>query len=144
MNGTDFQLDELSEDCRTVLNIYAVREHAQKKAAVENPGWLDRIEDVDGIAPTSLTSIHGMLIARGLLRFQITGRSVGLQYQISPAGKDMLSRVSAASDQDDTVADAIESEFATNSFSSATVPGENADNNATEVQEQHPPRRGAA
>jgi hypothetical protein len=40
--------------------------------------------------------VHGMLIARGMLKFEITGRNVGLQYQISNLGRDALSRQSLA------------------------------------------------
>ena len=60
----------------------------------EYAGWLDRIQDVPGIEKFSLTSIHGFLIAQGLIRFEFTGRSVGLQYQLSTQGRESIARES--------------------------------------------------
>lgn len=99
MNGTDFQLDQLSDECLQVLGSYAVREIASKKANPESNGWLDRLADVPGVDATAMTTIHGILIAEGMLKFEITGRSVGLQYQVSPAGKEALNRHQRAQQQ---------------------------------------------
>ena len=85
-HSADFQ-----QNCLTVLECYAVRDAAARTASVEYTGWLDRIVDIPGLAPTALTSIHGFLIAQGLIRFEFTGRSVGLQYQISSLGRDSVS-----------------------------------------------------
>lgn len=82
------------QNCLTVLECYAVRDAAAKSAAQEYSGWLDRIVDVPGLEPAVLSAIHGYLIAQGLLRFEFTGRSVGLQYQISSLGRDSISRQS--------------------------------------------------
>lgn len=60
----------------------------------EYAGWLDRIQDVPGIEKVALTSIHGFLIAQGLIRFEFTGRSVGLQYQLSTQGRESIARES--------------------------------------------------
>ncbi len=78
--------------CLAVLSCYAVRDAAAKTASAEHSGWLDRIVDFPGLEPSSLTSIHGFLIAQGLIRFEFAGRSVGLQYQLSPIGRDSVSR----------------------------------------------------
>ena len=78
--------------CLAVLSCYAVRDAAAKTASAEHSGWLDRIVELPGLEPSSLTSIHGFLIAQGLIRFEFTGRSVGLQYQLSPIGRDSVSR----------------------------------------------------
>ena len=88
------QSSEFEKNCLTVLNCYAVRDAAAKAATSEYAGWLDRIQDVPGIEKLSLTSIHGFLIAQGLIRFEFTGRSVGLQYQLSTQGRESLIRES--------------------------------------------------
>ncbi len=85
---------EFEKNCLTVLNCYAVRDAAAKASAEAYVGWLDRIQDVAGIEKSSLTSIHGFLIAQGLIRFEFTGRSVGLQYQLSTQGRESLARES--------------------------------------------------
>lgn len=79
-------------DCLTVLHCYAVRDAASKAAAQEYSGWLDRIQIVPGVETSLLTTIHGFLIAQGLIRFEFTGRSVGLQYQLSTQGRESISR----------------------------------------------------
>jgi hypothetical protein len=88
------QSAEFEKDCLTVLNCYAIRDAAAKAMTGENSGWLDRIQDVPGIEKFSLTSIHGFLIAQGLIRFEFTGRSVGLQYQLSSQGRESIARES--------------------------------------------------
>ena len=85
---------EFEDNCLAILDCYAVRDAAAKSAVAEYSGWLDRIQDAPGIEPTSLTAIHGFLIAQGLIRFEFTGRSVGLQYQLSPQGRESITRKS--------------------------------------------------
>ena len=86
------QSSEFEKNCLTVLNCYAVRDAAAKATAEQYAGWLDRILEVPGIERLSLTSIHGFLIAQGLIRFEFTGRSVGLQYQLSTQGRESIAR----------------------------------------------------
>lgn len=85
---------EFEEHCLAVLDCYAVRDATAKSSAKEYSGWLDRIQNVPGIESTSLTAIHGFLIAQGLIKFEFTGRSVGLQYQLSTQGRESISRKS--------------------------------------------------
>ena len=94
MTESASQPSEFEKNCLTVLNCYAVRDAAAKASADEYAGWLDRIQDVPGIEKLSLTSIHGFLIAQGLIRFEFTGRSVGLQYQLSTLGRESIARES--------------------------------------------------
>ncbi len=94
MSDSAAQSAAFQQNCLTVLECYAVRDAAAKSATHEYSGWLDRILDVPGLEPAALTSIHGFLIAQGLIRFEFTGRSVGLQYQISSLGRDSISRKS--------------------------------------------------
>lgn len=95
MTATDLQFEPLSDDCLKVLSSYAVREVAVKAGDAETAGWLDRVDDVPGVDAGRLTMIHGCLIAQGMLKFEITGRSVGLQYQVSTAGREALARVAS-------------------------------------------------
>lgn len=94
MNDSSTKQSEFEQNCLTVLNCYAVRDAAAKAASKEYAGWLDRIQDVQDIEKTTLTSIHGFLIAQGLIRFEFNGRSVGLQYQLSTQGREAMSRES--------------------------------------------------
>lgn len=94
MSTAQTQLDTFHQNCLTVLECYAVREVAAKASNAEYAGWLDRILEVPGLEPSSLTSIHGFLIAQGLIKFEFTGRSVGLQYQLSNLGKECIARKS--------------------------------------------------
>jgi hypothetical protein len=94
MNDSTAKQSEFEQNCLAVLNCYAVRDAAAKAATKEYAGWLDRIQDVQGIERTALTSIHGFLIAQGLIRFEFNGRSVGLQYQLSTQGREAMARES--------------------------------------------------
>ena len=94
MTEHDPQTGGFEEDCLAVLNCYAVRDAASKAATRDYAGWLDRIQNVPGVETSSLTSIHGFLIAQGLIRFEFTGRSVGLQYQLSTQGRESIVRES--------------------------------------------------
>ena len=71
-----------------------MRDVAAKATNTDYAGWLDRILEVPGLESSSLTSIHGFLIAQGLIKFEFTGRSVGLQYQLSNLGKECVARKS--------------------------------------------------
>jgi len=92
MNATDTHPAAFDQNCLTVLECYAVRDAAAKASNAEHNGWLDRLLDVPGVESSSLTSIHGFLIAQGLIKFEFTGRSVGLQYQLSSLGRESIAR----------------------------------------------------
>lgn len=49
-----------------------------------------RVDHVEGVDPTRLSRIHGKLIALGLLQFRLVDRHVGLQYEITPRGWELL------------------------------------------------------
>jgi hypothetical protein len=87
-------LKAMTNPVLTVLECYAVRDVAAKATNTDYAGWLDRILEVPGLESSSLTSIHGFLIAQGLIKFEFTGRSVGLQYQLSNLGKECVARKS--------------------------------------------------
>ncbi len=88
----DYVAEELSAapGWRHVLEAYAslTAAPAVKPAASETPeglGWASRLRRLDGIEPEQLSSLHGKLIALGLLSFEVSGKS-GVQYQLSPLG----------------------------------------------------------
>lgn len=92
MTTSSFQLDVIREANLQLVKAYSVKSTAQK-ATVENfDGWLERIDELDGLEKTDLVRAHGELIALGYLKFEIAGSSVGLRYKISPAGKQALDR----------------------------------------------------
>lgn len=90
----------LEIQCLEVLGCYAVCETVTKAQDSEFSGWVDRISNAPNIDPAQLSGIHGQLIARGLLRFEFSGRARGLQYQLSPQGREALGRGSLISDDD--------------------------------------------
>ena len=94
MSTTEAQPSTFDQNCLTVLECYSIRDAAAKSANSEYAGWLDRLLEVPGLEPASLTSIHGFLIAQGLIKFEFTGRSVGLQYQLSSLGRESVARKS--------------------------------------------------
>lgn len=91
MIQTEFSTESLDAGSRQVLETYAVRELASQPGSDASSGWLDRVCAVPGLDAPALASAHGLLIAEGLLKFEITGRSAGLQYQLSQRGREILS-----------------------------------------------------
>jgi hypothetical protein len=92
MRGTDGQTVAFEEQCLAVLGSYLRFEAEMKATDPEFNGWLDRVLAVPGVDSSTLTRVHGYLIAEGLIRFEFGGRSKGLQYQLSPPGRDAISR----------------------------------------------------
>lgn len=75
-------------------------------------GWFVRISHCEGIEDERMPRIHGKLIALGLLDFQMTDRSEGLHYQVTPLGRQGLLRShtpegSAADQASETAAVAV-------------------------------------
>lgn len=73
-----------------VLAAYRAEQTVRKQTDPEHDGWIDRLTRISGLETEQLSSIHGRLIAFGLLKFQLTSRTTGVQYQISPAGVKSL------------------------------------------------------
>lgn len=63
-------------------------------------GWIPRLRAVDGISEGRLGPLHGKLIALGLLKFQLTGRTSGILYRLSPEGRAELKRPTESLSQD--------------------------------------------
>jgi hypothetical protein len=96
----DYVVEELSATpgWRRVLEAYAsasltaapaAAPSSDAPAASEGLGWVSRVARLDGIEPERLSSVHGKLIALGLLSFEVSGKT-GMQYQLSPLGHRTL------------------------------------------------------
>lgn len=64
--------------------------------ADDDAGWIPRLRELPGIAAERLSPLHGQLIAHGLLRFNLLGRTAGVGYRLTPEGRDVLARVGHA------------------------------------------------
>ncbi len=87
----DFVAQDLarSEDWRRVLEAYNVPLQPQKQPESPEEQWLPRVARLESVESTQLSRLHGTLIALGFLKFEITGKT-GLQYQLTPAGRQTL------------------------------------------------------
>ncbi len=63
-------------------------------------GWVPRLRNVAGIAEDRLGPLHGKLIALGLLKFQLTGRTSGILYRVSPDGRADLQKSAGVTEAD--------------------------------------------
>lgn len=54
--------------------------------------WVDRIAELEFVGLDRLSELHGKLIAAGFLNFQIRNRHSGIEYRITNAGKQFLTR----------------------------------------------------
>jgi len=95
MSHSPFQLDTLNQQNLLVMQAYVAQATLQKATTEEFDGWLDRIDQLEEMTPEELTQQHGQLIAMGFLKFEISGRSVGLRYQVSTKGKHAIERAVA-------------------------------------------------
>jgi hypothetical protein len=64
---------------------------AETSEAESDTGWIPRLRELPGIAAERLALLHGQLIAHGLLRFNLLGRTAGVGYRVTPEGRQMLS-----------------------------------------------------
>ncbi len=65
---------------------------SDESIAESSIGWIPRLRAVEGISEGRLGPLHGKLIALGLLKFQLTGRTTGILYRLSPEGRAELKR----------------------------------------------------
>ena len=90
----DIALEELADvpHWKHLLSSYREQQLAEKAADPEHEGWIPRIRTLSDIGGEQLSQLHGKLIAVGLLKFELGGRSSGMSYQLSSLGVRMLSR----------------------------------------------------
>lgn len=101
MTTSRFQLDVLHESHLQLVKAYTLKSTTQKATVETFDGWLERIDQLEGLEKEDLVRAHGELIARGFLKFEIAGSSIGLRYKVSPAGKQALERSVAGTDDSD-------------------------------------------
>lgn len=88
---------------RATLQLYHDLQQRSREASPDSDGWVARQTDVPGVDPSVLSSIHGKLIAFGMLKFDVGGRDVGVQYQLTTQGRQALvgELVAVADDSDE-------------------------------------------
>lgn len=91
MNHADWNQLRENESWRAVLAAYAAEQTVLKVTQPEHDGWVSRLKSVTDVSPEDLAHIHGRLMAYGFLKFQLAGRTEGLQYQVSSFGREALS-----------------------------------------------------
>lgn len=52
--------------------------------------WAPRVTEIEGVAGDRISAIHGKLIALGMLKFEISSRTDGMQYQLTTLGRQAL------------------------------------------------------
>lgn len=52
--------------------------------------WVPRVRELPDTSAEDLSAFHGKLIALGLLKFEIASRVDGVQYQVTPLGRQAL------------------------------------------------------
>ena len=62
----------------------------QQKITSEKLEWSPRMVEVEGLAADQLSTIHGKLIALGMLKFEIGSRADGVQYQLTTLGRQAV------------------------------------------------------
>lgn len=94
---TSSTMDELdiiqlraNPDWRIVLQGYFDLQQQLREQSPDADGWIPRLTELPGIDPALLSSIHGKLIAFGMLKFDVGGRDVGVQYQLTHQGRRAL------------------------------------------------------
>lgn len=84
MINHELELFDANPEWGLVLQNY---QQAQQK---NETGWVPRTIGVEGVAVDRLSAIHGKLIALGMLKFDLAGRTEGVVYQLTPLGRQAL------------------------------------------------------
>jgi hypothetical protein len=89
----DFVIAELADNhgWRRILETYQHRDLERRKTEPASDGWQPRLAEVPGVERGDLAGLHGKLIALGFLKFELHAKN-GMQYQVSPLGRQTLER----------------------------------------------------
>lgn len=89
----DFELVLLQKhpEWQAVLQVYFDRYQELRATARDGEAWVPRLASVPDVETASLSSIHGKLIAHGFLKFEIGPRDIGVLYQLTPLGRQVVS-----------------------------------------------------
>lgn len=99
----ELELEQLRKhpEWQAVLRVYHDQHQLSREKSPDFDGWIPRLTEVESVDPTTLPSIHGKLIAFGLLKFDVGGRDVGIRYQLSPQARHaLLGKPAEESDED--------------------------------------------
>jgi len=88
----DFELAQLKKnpEWRAALQVYHDLQVEIREGTPDADGWVPRPVEFSGIEPEKVSAIHGKLIAFGFLKFDVSGRDVGVRYQLTPQGRRAL------------------------------------------------------
>ncbi len=101
----DFVAQELgqSDGWRRVLEAYNGPTDPPIPPDEHGEVWRPRLARLDGVEPAQLSRLHGTLIALGCLKFDLSGK-VGVQYQLTPLGRQTLERGLVTNAENDAAA----------------------------------------
>lgn len=74
----------------------------------DSAAWVPRLTMVPGVEPAQLPPLHGRLIALGLLKFELFGRTGGMRYRLSSTGRQVLASAPPPAIEAETVTEAAE------------------------------------
>jgi hypothetical protein len=97
----DFELNELKKnpEWRAALQMYHDLQVASREQSPDADGWIPRPAELIGVDSQRLSSVHGKLIAFGFLKFDVSGRDIGVRYQLTPQGRRALFGETADSEE---------------------------------------------
>lgn len=84
MTNPDLELYDANPEWGLLLSAY------QQQIVSRNLEWSPRIQEIAGIAPESLSVVHGKLIALAFLKVEVISRTEGLQYQLTTLGRQAV------------------------------------------------------
>lgn len=77
-------------DWTATLQVYYSLQQQLRGQTPDANIWIPRQAEIPGVQSENLSSIHGKLIAFGMLKFDVGGRDVGIQYQVTHQGRRAL------------------------------------------------------
>ena len=98
MLDLDLVVLDAHPEWRQVLLAYGDELETATPADVETAdflarGFRSRVREVEGVPADQMARVHGKLIAHGLLQVEIAGRTGGMLYQLTTAGRRACLRV---------------------------------------------------
>jgi hypothetical protein len=91
MDDTDILQLPQNPDWTATLQVYYDLQQQLRGQSSDAGVWIARQTEIPGVAAEELSAIHGKLIAFGMLKFDVGGRDVGIQYQVTHQGRRVLS-----------------------------------------------------
>lgn len=90
--ATDVDINQLKRNptWRATLEVYERLHQEYRESCPQGDGWVSRPAAFEGIDAAQVSAIHGKLIAFGYLQFDVSGRDVGVRYQLTSDGRRAL------------------------------------------------------